>query len=261
MVATKTCFVACPIGEPDSDERKRSDGVLRHILKPVLDDLSYEIIRADQIQTAGRITTQVLQALNDADIVIADLTGENPNVMYELGIRHAIRKPFIHMMENNSKPPFDIYDVRTVFYRLELDTVEDAKSELKGQIESIENGGWSAASPVTFIVPQSSDEDNEQAMIANLHQINSRMAIDLFEMKENINLITNIVSVLYNTREQDREDKNNALTMQFFGQLMTAAIQNPDSLQALVALGNQTNQEPQQQKRTNSNKNNSRKPS
>lgn len=238
----KTCFIACPIGSADSDERKRSDGILRHILKPVLDELGYETVRADQMQSAGRITTQVLQSLNDADIVIADLTGENPNVMYELGIRHAIQKPFIHMMEKNNKLPFDIYDVRTVFYRLDLDAVEDAKSELQGQIESIERGDWSAASPMTFVVPQASDEENEQVMITSLHQINNRMATDLLEMKEKIELITNVVSALYNTREQDREDKNNEMAMQFFGQLMTAAIQNPDSLQTLVALSNQSQQ-------------------
>ncbi|NES95721.1 MAG: nucleoside 2-deoxyribosyltransferase, partial [Desertifilum sp. SIO1I2] len=170
MSDKKSCFVACPIGELDSVERKRSDKLLRHILKPVLDELGYEIVRADQIQSAGRITTQVLQVLNDADIVVADLTDENPNVMYELGIRHAIRKPFIHMMEKGSNIPFDVYDVRTIFYRLDLDSVDDARAELKGQIGSIERGEWTVASPVNFVVPEGSSENNEQVMIASLHQ-------------------------------------------------------------------------------------------
>ncbi len=81
MSDKKSCFVACPIGELDSNERKRSDGLLRHILKPVLDEFGYEVVRADQIQSAGRITTQVLQVISDADFVVADLTDEYPNVM------------------------------------------------------------------------------------------------------------------------------------------------------------------------------------
>jgi hypothetical protein len=242
-IEKKTCFVACPIGEAESDERKRSDRVLRHILEPVLDELGYKIIRADQIQSVGRITTQVLQALNDADIVIADLTGENPNVMYELGIRHATQKPFIHIMESNNKPPFDIYDVRTIFYRLELDEVGDAKSELKGQIDSIERGDWSAISPITFVLPQASGKESEQAMITSLHQINNRMATDLLEMKEKMDIIGNIVSALHDTREQDREDKNNAMMIQLLTPMLTAAMQNPDSLQTLMTLSNSGQQE------------------
>ncbi len=260
MSDKKSCFVACPIGQIDSNERKRSDGLLRHILKPVLDEFGYEVVRADQIQSAGRITTQVLQVISDADIVVADLTDENPNVMYELGIRHAIRKPFIHMMHKGSNIPFDVYDVRTIFYHLDLDAVDDAKSELKGQIESIERGEWTVASPVNFVVPQGSSEDNEQLMIANLHQISNRMATDLYGMKESIELIKNVVYALYNTREQDREDKNNAMAMQFFGELIGSAIQNPEALRTIVELGkenqidrmeNQNPLENQHQNKTN----------
>jgi hypothetical protein len=69
------------------------------------------------------------------------------------------------------------------------------------------------------------------------------MAIDLYEMKEGIEFIKKIAYALYDTREQDREDKNNAMAMQFFGQLMGSAIQNPEALRTIVELSQQNQSE------------------
>jgi hypothetical protein len=103
----RTCFVICPIGEEGSDNRKRSDKVLKHIFRKALAD-KYEVTRGDEIDEPGMITSQVLRAVQDADLVVADLTGHNPNVFYELAVRHAMEKPIIHLIDPRlSKIPFD----------------------------------------------------------------------------------------------------------------------------------------------------------
>jgi hypothetical protein len=88
---TKVCFVIAPIGTEGSDVRVRSDQVLKHIITPAARECGYEPIRADQISEPGLITSQVIQHIVQDPLVIADLTGRNPNVFYELAVRHAIK--------------------------------------------------------------------------------------------------------------------------------------------------------------------------
>lgn len=90
----KVCFVISPIGEDESEIRKRSDTVLKHIITPPASELGYDVIRADNIAEPGIITTQVIQHIVDADLVIADLTDRNPNVFLRIGFKACNKKAF-----------------------------------------------------------------------------------------------------------------------------------------------------------------------
>jgi hypothetical protein len=72
--------------------------------------------RADDITNTGRITSQIIAAIANADVVIADITGSNPNVLYELGQAHAGGKPTI-VLNQSDKSPFDLQDFRQIFYK------------------------------------------------------------------------------------------------------------------------------------------------
>src|SRR5947208_2310140 len=89
--AKKTCFVISPIDKPDTPIRARADMLLTYIIKRVLEkpEFGYDVRRADEIQQPGLITRQILETVYLADLVVADLTGHNPNVFYELAVRHA----------------------------------------------------------------------------------------------------------------------------------------------------------------------------
>ena len=101
--SNKRCFVIAPIGEASTPTRERSDKILKHIIKPVVQAAGYIVKRADEIDHPGMITSQIIAHIINDDLVIADLTDQNPNVFYELAIRHAIHKPFIHLSQNNQK--------------------------------------------------------------------------------------------------------------------------------------------------------------
>jgi len=73
-------------------------------------------LRADDITNTGRITSQIIAAISNADVVIADITGSNANVLYELGQAHAGGKPTI-VLNQAEKSPFDLQDFRQIFYR------------------------------------------------------------------------------------------------------------------------------------------------
>jgi hypothetical protein len=136
---TRTCFVISPIGKEGSEVRKRADQVLKHIITPPVLGCGYKPLRADKISEPGLITSQVLQHILDDPLVIADLTGMNPNVFYELAIRHAFRRPIVQLCQKGEELPFDVSGMRTIFVDYhDLDSVEETKQEIERQIKHIE---------------------------------------------------------------------------------------------------------------------------
>jgi hypothetical protein len=131
----KTCFVISPIGKDESDTRKRADQILKHVIQPAVGACGFVPIRADQISDPGMITHQVIQHLVDDPLVIADLTDKNPNVFYELAIRHAIRKPVVQLIQKGQELPFNLKDMRTILVDYpDPDSMDKAKQEIQKQI-------------------------------------------------------------------------------------------------------------------------------
>lgn len=146
----KICFVISPIGEEGSDVRERSDQVLKHIIASSVEQLGYTIIRADKISEPGIITTQIIEHIVDAELVVADLTDKNPNVFYELAIRHAIRKPLVQLIKKGEVIPFDVAATRIIQFDLHsLDSVAAAKEEITSQVKSLESGKSEINNPIS----------------------------------------------------------------------------------------------------------------
>ena len=153
MNEAKSCFVISPIGEPGTETRKRADQVLRHIIRPAVQQCGYIAKRADEIGQPGIITSQVIQRVIDDDLVVADLTEGNPNVFYELAVRHTIKKPVIQIIKMDETIPFDVNDVRTVKFDLQdPDSNEQAKEEIVNQIKYLENNSDNLLTPVSISV-------------------------------------------------------------------------------------------------------------
>jgi len=161
------CFVIAPIGPKDSEVRRRSDKVLKHIFKKALAN-KYDVRRADEIDEPGMITSQVLGAVQECPLVVADLTTHNPNVLYELAVRHAIEKPIIHAIEPKlSKIPFDIAGFRTIEFDLtDPDSIESAVEQLKKQAEQAEKGNF-GETPVRLanIMRRSKEDSNDTVLL------------------------------------------------------------------------------------------------
>jgi nucleoside 2-deoxyribosyltransferase len=87
------------------------------IYKPAVDKAGLQPVRADaEIFGAGKITDQVWQGIKAAKVLIAELTTRNPNVFYELGVAHALRKPVILIGSNENDVPFDLRNIRVIYY-------------------------------------------------------------------------------------------------------------------------------------------------
>lgn len=149
----KTCFVIAPIDDEVSDAGQRSDKILRHIVAPAAKETGYTTLRADKISKAKKITPQVIEHILDDPLVIADLTGHNPNVFYELAIRHAIRKPFVQLIEKGESIPFDVEPTCTVqLDHRNRDSDSQAIKELAAQIRSAEQSPGNAFTPVSIAI-------------------------------------------------------------------------------------------------------------
>ena len=144
------CFVIAPIGKEGSDVRVRSDQVLKHIVNPAASECGYATVRADQISEPGLITSQVIQHVVDDPLVIADLTGWNPNVFYELSLRHALKKAVVQIIQSSETIPFDIAASRTIHVdHHDLDSVAKAKEEIVRQIKAVEKNPADVDTPIS----------------------------------------------------------------------------------------------------------------
>src|SRR3979490_353992 len=110
------CFFIAPIGKDGSDVRKRSNGVRDFIVKPAVAELGLTTLRADDLAKPGQITLQVIEHVLRAKGVVADLTGANANVFYELAVRHTAKLPVVLIAEADEidRLPFDIAQMRVI---------------------------------------------------------------------------------------------------------------------------------------------------
>lgn len=179
----KKCFVISPIGDEGTETRRRCDQVLEHIIKPVAKECGYNTVRADQISEPGIITSQVIQRLLHDDLVIADLTGRNPNVYYELAVRHAVRKPVVQIIHHDEPIPFDVSPTRTIkFDYQDLDSVAYCKEQLKKQIQTVERDPSKVDSPISVAI----DVQTLSQSTNPLEKSNAEIIIMLQELKSMI---------------------------------------------------------------------------
>lgn len=109
-----TAFYISPIGEEGSDTRRHADLFSASVVEPALEQYKLKLLRADGIDSPGIITRQILDYIINARLVIVDLSFSNPNVFYELAIRHLMRKPTVQIMRARDRIPFDINQSRTI---------------------------------------------------------------------------------------------------------------------------------------------------
>ena len=132
------CFFIAPIGDDGTEVRRRSDGVRDWVVKPAAEAAAgLQTIRADDVGEPGQITAQAVQHCLKAKGAVADLTGGNPNVYYELSIRHGAQSPVVLIANEGTKLPFDISQSRVIFFdNTDLNSAGEAKEALELQIRA-----------------------------------------------------------------------------------------------------------------------------
>ena len=161
----KRAFVIGPIGDkmaPHGSPRRvaweEALTVFEDVIKPACQANDLEPIRADGIAVPGEITEQIFRHLYDDEVVIADVSGGNPNVMYELGLRHT-RSLLTVQIGEYGQLPFDVAALRTIMFSRSERGLIDARNQLEqalrvglaeGGIHCLQRGcGWNEMAPTS----------------------------------------------------------------------------------------------------------------
>jgi hypothetical protein len=152
------CFYISPIGEDGSEHRQHADLFLGSIVEPTLEEFGLRVVRADKIGKPGMITAQIIEYVLKSKLVIADLSYHNPNVFYELCLRHVCRMPTVQIIRKADKIPFDLDQFRTI----QIDTtniftmvpnLQTYKAEIATQVRMALKDPDSTDNPVTTYYP------------------------------------------------------------------------------------------------------------
>lgn len=108
-----SCFVMMPFADPIG-------GYYKLIYEVAIGKAGLRPVRADDdIFATGKIIDQVWTGITSAKVLVAELTGRNPNVFYELGLAHALNKPVVLVSSNQSDVPFDLQHIRVIYYDMQ----------------------------------------------------------------------------------------------------------------------------------------------
>ena len=111
-VLTNSCFVIMPFSPTYNTEYER-------VIRPAVEATGLACIRADEIYSKPQIMADIWKSIRSARLVIAELTGRNTNVFYEVGLAHTLGKPVIIITRNEEDVPFDLKALRYVYYNTE----------------------------------------------------------------------------------------------------------------------------------------------
>lgn len=152
------CFYITPIGDEGSEQRKHADLFMGALIEPALTEFGLHLVRADKIGEAGMITGQIIEHIVYSKLVIVDLSFHNPNVFYELALRHAVRKPMVQISRAADKLPFDIGQIRTIvidttdIYTL-VPQLESLKAQIAAQIRRTLDQSGEVENPLSVFAP------------------------------------------------------------------------------------------------------------
>lgn len=176
-IKEKSCFIIMPIADNDAYPAGHFKRVYDHIIKPACKKAGYNPIRADDVASSNHIVVDILKKLIESDMVICDLSSRNPNVLYELGLRHAFNKPTVLIKDSVTPDIFDISSIRYQSYdgSLRIDNAQKNINDIAKAIEETErNAGKDINSIVKLIgvskaeQPESVELDKGQSILLNM---------------------------------------------------------------------------------------------
>lgn len=218
----KSCFVVCPIGEDGTPTRKRSDQVFKFIISPACESNGFEPTRSDKSYAVDKIDQTIITHLENAALVIADLSDHNPNAFFELGYRTALKKPLIHIAAEGESLPFDVSGIRTIFYDLsDPDKLEECRNRLSETINTLYREDVPDADTTLPIPPQ--QHINTQILTLLLEIRDSVADVKALTEESNTKLIEQVIAAFASKMQMASSPQDKAMEI-FFQELM----KNPD---------------------------------
>jgi len=192
-----TAFILMPFNQSFND-------VYILFIKATLENVGYKVVRVDDITSQQSILSDIIQGIESADLVVADLTDLNANVFYELGIAHALDKDVILLTQAIEEIPFDLRSYRVLEYSVHFAKIESAKQQLKELATKAINNEVVFGNPVRDYVKKNSREVVESVADKGrgLEVVEKGLIDRRIDIEENLEHITNIISDVSDSLEE-----------------------------------------------------------
>jgi hypothetical protein len=135
-IETDLCSVIMPFGKKEIDGSEIDfDSVYNGFVKPAFENAGFRVLRSDTdiFRQGEYIIQEIWRLINRSRLIVADLTGRNPNVFYELGISHTVGRDVIILAQNEKDVPFDIQGLQHIKYSID----ENGKQKLRGDLDNL----------------------------------------------------------------------------------------------------------------------------
>ena len=134
------------------------DEIYNLFIADSLTDAGYTVQRADDFLHQRNILQDVVAGIAGADLIVADLTGANPNVYYELGIAHALQRRVVLLTQSIESLPFDLRSYRVISYNTHFAAIRSAREALQAAAQGAIDGSISFSNPISDYLPGASDQ-------------------------------------------------------------------------------------------------------
>lgn len=142
----KKCLVIMPFDD-------KLNIIYELAIEPAVMAEGYECIRVDKLPGGGNILKEIIEQVHKAKVVIADLTGNNPNVFYELGISHGLMNNVIMLVQDIKLLPFDLRNYKIVQYGMDVGDDKILKEKIIEGLQSLDQWGPKSNPIETFLSP------------------------------------------------------------------------------------------------------------
>lgn len=212
MKNEKRCYVIMPFSDTKSCTEKEWTEIFEHVIKPAVEEsgLGYKCERSRAKRE--NIIKGIINDLNTAQVVISDLTDYNPNVFYELGVRHTLQNRTILIAQDEKFIPSDLMNYPTVFYECSPKGVDKFKKEIKEQLKEIETNPERADNPVADFLSNRNITLISSDKKANL----AKLAALISELSYNIEAVDSIREIIKESEKAREKGEGFFATTQRF---------------------------------------------
>lgn len=198
MRRKRECFVIMPVSKTRSCSKREWTNIFKEMIRPAVTGsrLSFTCERAKP--RTGSFVRDILNELNTADVVIADLTDMNPNVYYELGVRHTLRNRTILIAQDMKYVPSDLQSYWVVAYKKGLSGLEDFKQRIREILREMIKNPEKPDSPVFDFLTEKNISLLSQEKVANL----KKLAALVDELDHNTWLVNKLLKVVRMSEKQ-----------------------------------------------------------
>lgn len=160
------------------------NSIYENLIKQPLEEIGYHVARADSFLDQRNILSDIIRGVTTADLIVADLTTNSPNVFYELGLCHALGRPTVLIAQSIDDVPFDLRSYKIHIYETHFDKIQKLKDALKEIGEKHKRGEISFGNPVIDFSP-----NKEQAITKNSETVSEDAASEIDGQSEERGLL------------------------------------------------------------------------